>query len=224
MTRRVTPIITNQIYHIFNRGIASQPIFSSVYDYRRFIELVDYYRYTSPTLRFSFYRRLPDKEKQKYYFDMKKNKSPQIEIFAYCLMPNHYHFAIKELNENGISKFIGNLQNSYAKYFNIRNNRKGSLFSEMFKNVRVDKDEQFIHLVRYIHLNPLTSYIIKKPEELDNYPWSSLPFYLFNSSSEFLERKLLLSYFKNIKELDKFTKDQIGYQRQIHHLRYLTLE
>ena len=224
MTRRVTPIITNQIYHIFNRGIASQPIFSSVYDYRRFIELIDYYRYTSPTLRFSFYRRLPDKKKQKYYYDMKNNKSPQIEIFAYCLMPNHYHFVIKEINGNGISKFIANLQNSYAKYFNIRNNRTGSLFSEMFKNVRVDKDEQFIHLVRYIHLNPLTSYIIKKPEELDNYPWSSLPFYLFNSSSEFLERKLLLSYFKNIKELDKFTKDQIGYQRQIHHLRYLTLE
>ena len=224
MTRRVTPIITNQIYHIFNRGIASQPIFSSVYDYRRFIELIDYYRYTSPTLRFSFYRRLPDKKKQKYYYDMKNNKSPQIEIFAYCLMPNHYHFAIKELNENGISKFIGNLQNSYAKYFNIRNNRKGSLFSEMFKNVRVDKDEQFIHLVRYIHLNPLTSYIIKKPEELDNYPWSSFPFYLFNSSSVFLEKKLLLSYFKNIKELEKFTKDQIGYQRQSHHLQYLTLE
>lgn len=139
-------------------------------------------------------------------------------------MPNHYHFLVKELIENGIRKFIGNLQNSYAKYFNTKKKRKGSLFTEMFKNVRVENDEQFVHLARYIHLNPLTSYVISKTEELDTYPWSSFSCYLNNSHADFLEVDPLLSLFKNTKDLDTFTKDQIDYQRKIHNLAYLNLE
>lgn len=224
MSRRKTPIITGQIYHIYNRGIAGQPIFTSVYDYRRFVELIKYYRYLSPNLRFSFYHRLAIDEKQNYLKEMKLKKTPHIEIFAFCLMPNHYHFVVKELIENGISKFIGNLQNSYAKYFNTKNNRNGSLFTEMFKNVRVENDKQFIHLARYIHLNPLTSYIIKKPEELDNYPWSSFPIYLKDTGEDYIEKNNLLSQFKNINAFETFTKDQIDYQRKIHYILHLNLE
>lgn len=224
MSRRTTPIITNQIYHIFNRGIASQPIFSSIYHYQRFLELIEYYRFQTPDLRFSFYHRLAPTEKQKYLIEMKKKKLPQIQIFAFCLMPNHYHLLIKELLENGIRKFIGNLQNSYAKYFNTKEKRKGSLFTEMFKNVRVENEDHFIHLARYIHLNPLTSYIISKVEELDNYPWSSFAYYLKKDPVDFLESNTLLSLFKDTKTLETFTKDQIDYQRKIHDLTYLSLE
>ncbi len=224
MTRRITPIITNQVYHIFNRSIAGQPIFSSTYNYQRFLELVNYYRFLSPGLRFSFYNRLPLIEKQKYLREMKQNKPLLIEIYAYCLMPNHYHLLIKELLENGIRKFISNLQNSYAKYFNTKKKRKGSLFTEMFKNVRVEDEEQFVHLSRYIHLNPLTTYVISKAEELYAYPWSSFPCYLNYSSVEFLETNTLLSLYKDTKDLESFTKDQIDYQRKIHNLAYLSLE
>lgn len=224
MSRRTTPIITNQIYHIFNRGIAGQPIFSSVYDYQRFFELIDYYRFLSPDLRYSFYRRLPLEERQKYIEEMKQKKPPQIQIFAYCLMPNHYHLLLKELRENGIRKFISNLQNSYAKYFNTKKKRKGSLFIEMFKNVRVEDEEQFIHLARYIHLNPLTSYVISRVDELDNYPWSSFPCYLNKSPLDFLETKTLSSLFKDTKDLEIFTKDQVDYQKKIHDLAHLTVE
>ena len=224
MARRVIPIITNETYHIFNRGIAGQTIYSSVYDYQRFIDLINYYRFLSPRLRFSFYRRLPQNLKQDYREALIKKNPQQVLIYAYCLMPNHYHFVIKELIENGVSKFIGNLQNSYAKYFNTRNKRHGSLFTEMFKNVRVENEEHFIHLARYIHLNPITSYIIKEPFELDNYPWSSFKYYLNDSRLDFLEKDTLLSLFKNIKELESFTKDQIDYQRTIHNYTHLFLD
>ncbi len=224
MSRRIIPIITNQIYHLFNRGIAGQPIFSSAYDYQRFINLLDYYHFLSPDLRFSFYNRLPLEGKQKYLKEMKRTKPPQTEIYAYCLMPNHYHLLVKELIENGIRKFIGNLQNSYAKYFNIRKKRKGSLFTEMFKNVRVEDDEQFVHVARYIHLNPLTSFIISKVEELNSYPWSSFSCYMNKSSVDFLDTKNLLSFYKNRLDLEAFTKDQADYQRRIHKLTYLSLE
>lgn len=224
MSRRITPIITNQIYHIFNRGIAGQPIFSSTYDYQRLLELISYYRFSSPDLRFSFYKRLPLAEKQTYLERMKQNKPLLIEIYAYCLMPNHYHLLVKELLENGIRKFIANMQNSYAKYFNTKRKRQGSLFTEMFKNVRVEDEEQFVHLARYIHLNPLTTYVISKKEELDTYPWSSFPGYFNNSPTEFLETNTLLSLYKANKDLETFTKDQIDYQRQIHNFTYLVLE
>jgi len=97
---RIQPIITNQIYHVFNRSVAGQPFFYSIKDYQRFLCVVDYYRFLLPDLRFSFYNRLGIKEKENYLVNMKKTKSVQVQIFAYCFMPNHYHFLIKELEAN----------------------------------------------------------------------------------------------------------------------------
>lgn len=224
MTRRIHPIITNQIYHIFNKGIAGQPIFSSIYDYQRFINLIDYYRFSSTDLRFSFYNRLPIERKQRFLEEMKMIKTTQVLIYAYCLMPNHFHLLVKEIESNGTRKFIANLQNSYAKYFNKKRKRNGSLFQEMFKIVRVENDEQFLHVARYIHLNPLTSYIIKKASDLNKYAWSSYPSYLGKPQNEFIEQSMLLNYYKNKEDLKSFTLDQADYQKKIHDLDYLTLE
>lgn len=224
MSKRIQPIITNQIYHIFNRGIASQPIFSSIKDYQRFFQVLDYYRFLSPDIRFSFYNRLEFKEKQKYLEEMKQRKPLQVKIFAYCLMPNHYHFVLKEVEPNGIRKFIGNLQNSYAKYFNKRWGRNGSLFQEMFKTVRIENDELFIHVTRYIHLNPLTNFVVKNVTELERYQFSSFPVYLGKTTCDFIDESLLLSYFPNRDKLRTFILNQADYQRKIHDLKYLTLE
>ena len=209
---------------MFNRGIAGQPIFYSVYDYQRFLNLIDYYRFSSPSLRFSFYKRLQIEAKQRYLEEMKKTKPELVSIFAYCLMPNHYHLLIREVENNGIRKFIANLQNSYAKYFNKKKKRSGSLFQEMFRIVRIENDEQFVHAARYIHLNPATSFIIKDAGELDKYPWSSYPSYLGNTQDEFIKQSLLLNFYKSKEGLKLFTLDQVDYQRKIHDLEYLTLE
>lgn len=155
---------------------------------------------------------------------MKKTKSRMVDIFSYCLMPNHYHLLIKEIRESGLRKLIGNLQNSYAKYFNTKKKRNGSLFQEMFKIVMVENDEQFIHVSRYIHLNPLTSYIISKQEDLENYTWSSFPIYLGIKNSCFLDTNFLLNYYSNKEKLKSFTLDQVDYQRKIHDLEYLAIE
>jgi len=224
MSRRIHPIITNQVYHVFNKGIAGQPIFSSVYDYQRFFYLIDYYRFSSPDLRFSFYNRLPVERKQKFLEEMKMIKTKQVEIYAYCFIPNHYHLLLKEIENNGIRKFIANLQNSYAKYFNKKGGRNGSLFQEMFKIVRIEDDEQFVHVARYIHLNPLTSYIIKSANDLERYTWSSYASYLEKAFSDFIDQNTLLNFYKNREDLKFFTVDQGDYQRKIHNLKHLTLE
>lgn len=224
MSRRIHPIIKNQIYHVYNKGIAGQPIFFSSYDYQRFLNLIDYYRFVSPDLRFSFYNRLSIKEKQKYLNDMKSIKPKGVAIYAYCLMPNHYHFLLKELEVNGLRKFISNLQNGYAKYLNKKRKRSGSLFHEMFKLVRVEDDEQFIHVARYIHLNPLTSYVIREEKELENYFWSSFASYLNTTNCDFLDSDFLLGFYPNKEKLRIFTLDQADYQKKIHNLEYLNIE
>lgn len=222
MPYRKIPIAAGEIYHVFNRSVAKQPIFLYDRNYQRAIELIKFYRHKDLPLRFSHYNRLP--LEQKGQIGNLIEESPiVIEILAFCLMPNHLHFLLKGLTENGIIQFMSNLQNSYAKYFNIRHERTGTLFQPMFKAVRIESDEQLIHVCRYIHLNPVTAYIVKTIEDLENYPWSSYMYYLNNSSS-FIRKELILSYFKDIKAFKKFTADQVDYQRKLDSIKHLSLE
>lgn len=139
-------------------------------------------------------------------------------------MPNHFHFLMKELIEEGIRKFVSNLQNSYAKYFNTKRKRVGSLFQEMFKAVRIETDEQFIHVARYIHLNPYSSLVVKNLEQLKNYPWCSLGNYFNENHFNFLEKDFLISFFKTKETFKNFTFNQADYQKHLEEIKHLALE
>lgn len=223
MSYRRTPIVTGETYHTFNRSIARQPIFLNVRNYSRALELIHFYSYIQPRLRFSHYNRLPLKEKADFMEDLKINGRKQIRLFAFCLMPNHIHFLMKESEKNGISRFMSNFQNSYAKYLNLKTDRTGSLFQSMFKAVRIESDEQLIHVCRYIHLNPLTSYVIRDMDDLEQYPWSSYSEY-FKGMSDLIDVNLISEFFPSKKEFKKFTLDQVDYQRQLDKVKHLSLE
>lgn len=222
MPYRKIPIASGEIYHVFNRSVAKQPIFLYDRDYQRAIEVIKFYRHKDLPLRFSHYNRLPLEQKGQIG-NLIEESPVVIEILAFCLMPNHLHFLLKSLTEDGIIKFMSNLQNSYAKYFNIKHERTGTLFQPMFKAVRIESDEQLIHVCRYIHLNPVTAYLVKTIEDLENYPWSSYIYYLSDSLS-FISKELILSFFKNLKEFKKFTADQVDYQRRLNLIKHLSLE
>lgn len=223
MSYRRTPIVTGEIYHTFNRSIARQPIFLNRHSYSRALELIQFYSYIKPRLRFSHYNRLSLKEKADFLEDLEKNGRKQIQIFAFCLMPNHVHFLIRQIEKNGISKFMSNFQNSYAKYLNTKTDRTGALFQSMFKVVRIESNEQLIHTCRYIHLNPLTSYVIKDMDDLENYPWSSYSEY-FKENSDLIDTSLISEFFSSKKEFKTFTSDQVDYQRQLDKIKHLSLE
>ena len=224
MPYRKTPLIADQIYHVFNRSVARQPIFLTDTDYRRALAVTEYYSYLKPALRFSHYNRLQPPQKNEFFKNLKKNSKPCIELLAFCFMPNHLHFLIKEIKENGIATFMSNFQNSYAKYFNLKTDRSGSLFQAMFKAVRIETDEQLIHVARYIHLNPITGFILKDIEELSNYPWSSFPIYLGKQTLDILNKDTVLSFFSSVKRFIDFTRDQINYQRDLDKIKHLLLE
>ncbi|MGB9613620.1 MAG: transposase, partial [Candidatus Margulisiibacteriota bacterium] len=148
MPYRIHPFSQGEIYHVFNRSIGNIPIFLNKRDYRRAIEVINFYNYSNPPLRFSYFNRLTPGEKSKILTELETVHRKQIDLLSFCLMPNHLHFLIKEVEKNGISTFMSNFQDSYAKYFNLRTERHGSLFQSMFKAVRIETEEQLLHVCR----------------------------------------------------------------------------
>ena len=131
-----------QYYHIYNRGAGKGLIFFNEDNYRYLLSLVKRYQ-------------------NKY----------GVTLIAYCLMPNHYHFLLRQDTDKPLSKFINVLFNAYVQAVNIEEGRKGTLFEGRFKHVIVDRWAYLIHLCRYIHLNPVKANLVSKPEdwEFSNY-------------------------------------------------------
>ena len=169
MPRRNVVLATNEIYHVYNRSIAREQLFSNRLYLRKALEAMEYYRFPQ-RLSLSKFRQLSQKLKVQYIIESER-KSPLVEIYSFAFMPNHFHLLVKQLEDNGISRLVTNFQNSYAKYYNLKNGRDGSLFKSQFKAKWVESDEQYLYTSRYIHLNPVTAYIIPI-EQLGLSPWT----------------------------------------------------
>lgn len=220
--RKIT-LATDEIYHIYNRGVAKQPVFNENRDYIRATNLLNYYRFDKPHLRFSYFVRLTNTLKDSFWNNLQKTSQPLVEIISYCLMSNHFHLLLKQLKENGISIFMSNFQNSYAKFFNLKYQRPGPLYQSIFKAVRIENNDQFLHVNRYIHLNPSSSRLVEI-DKLIEYPWSSFPFYLGHIQSPFTKSGLVLDQFKSLEDYQKFVFDQADYQRKLNDIKHLILE
>jgi len=176
-------LLSGGIYHLLNRGVDSRVVFQSKRDYERFLLTILECNSSDVVAGNRCRRNLfsisdsEDKKDQKGY--------PLVEILAFCLMPNHFHLVVKQLVDGGISKFMQRLGNSYTKYFNIKNERKGSLFMSRYKSVYVDSDSQFQHLITYVHANPLD---LVMPE------WRRGELKNFNKAKHFLESYKWSSY------------------------------
>jgi len=173
------------IYHIYNRGVEKRDIFLKDKDYLRFI--VGLHEFNDRNPAFNLYR-----ARNLFEVGLRtrlKPQEPPVSIFAFCLMPNHYHLMLQQKMDNGITEFMRKLGTGYTNYFNLKYNRVGPLFQGKFKAVLLEKEAHFLHLPHYIHLNPLD---LKMPEWrnrkikdirkaidfLERYRWSSLPDYL----------------------------------------------
>ena len=133
----------------------------------------------------------------------------RVSLLAYILMPNHFHFILKQLDQKrGISEFVRCLGTAYAMYFNRKYNRVGSLFQGRFKAREVDRDADLLHLSRYIHINASEAGLARTPEE---YPWSSYPIYIGKKYDNLVNTKPILELLPEpkIAEYQKFTEAQI---------------
>lgn len=222
MPYRKIILAENEIYHVLNRSIDQVPIFSSARECSRFLELLAYYQYKNPPISFSHYARLPIEEKNNLYL-LLIQKPKLVEIIAHCLMPNHFHLLLKQLEPCGISKMIGNIQNGYVRFTNCKTHRLGPLFESSFKAVRIEDDEQLLHVSRYIHLNPSTSYLTTI-QNLSNYPWSSLKEYLRKQKATLVNTEIVLNLIGGKEKYEQFILNQAEYQRELNKVKHLALE
>jgi len=223
MPVRSVPFVSGEIYHVFNRGINKQTIFKTNKDFFRALETLKYYPYKDPPLRYSQFLNLPKDIKSDV---MKKllSKDKLIEVISYCLMPNHFHFLLRQIKANGVQDLVRKFEISYTRFFNTKYSGIGPILQGQFKAVRIEDENQLLHVSRYIHLNPYSSYLISKLEDIEDYRWSSLPEYLTKKAGHFCSRDLLLSHFKNEMKYKEFIFNQADYQRKLKLIDHLILE
>lgn len=220
MPGRLVPLITEEIYHIFNKGVASQPVFTNKSDYQRGEDSLYYYKHINPPVKYSRLFSLHKDDRNNLLNQLEKEKKNLVDLIAYCFMPNHFHLLLKQLVDNGISKYLGNFANSYTKYFNTKYERSGPIFQGKFKAVPIESNEQLLHVSRYIHLNPYSASVVSSIKQLKTYPYSSLA----KLSTSKVESSLIVNQFKNIDEYCKFVFDQADYQKQLHQIKSVLFE
>jgi len=212
---KVRRIVTGEIYHVYSRSIAEYKVFNNDSEYLRMKETLNYYKINKPIVKFSQHKDKNTKESEIVQHNVKE----LVKIVCYCIMPTHIHLALKQLTDRGISLFIGNVLNSYSRYFNIKHNRRGPLWERRFKEVLIQTDEQLLHLTRYIHLNPVTAYIVNNPED---WKWSSYQEYIDGDKNNISNCGDVLDI--KPKRYKKFVEDRILYQRELAKIKEIVLE
>jgi len=154
------------IYHVILRGVNRQDIFCDKEDRWKFLDRLAYYKGIGA-----------------------------YKIYAYCLMDNHVHILIQELNEP-LSTSIKRISSSYVLWFNKKYQRSGHLFQERFRSEVVETESYFLTVLRYIHQNPIKAKIV---EQASAYPWSSYNEY-FQKKPGLVDKDYVLAIFDRIPE------------------------
>ncbi|PIS46966.1 MAG: hypothetical protein COT17_05820 [Elusimicrobia bacterium CG08_land_8_20_14_0_20_51_18] len=212
MPNRKVNFYENNVYHVFAKSIAGYKIFDQKNDARRFLNTVLFYNAEKPESKFSLRGERKDDK-------INPGHSGKIlKIIAYCVMPTHFHLIIEPIKPENISHYMNVVLKSYSRYFNVKHNRKGPLWESRFKSVLVETDEQLLHLTRYTHLNPVTAYLVNKPED-----WN------FSSYKEYLGLTEKICEFEDRLKIQpeqyaKFVNERISYQRELAKIKDLILE
>ena len=143
MARRKVAFVKGGHYHIYNRGANRQPIFRDDENYRFLLGRVK-----------------------------EAAVEQQVSVLTYCLMPNHFHFVLRQDGEHPLSGFVQSVFNSYTKAFNKRYQRSGTLFEGPYRARAVTTEEYLLHLCRYVHRNPLEAGLVVR---LSDWPYSNYP-------------------------------------------------
>jgi len=168
------------VFHALNRGVDKRVIFQDNQDYARFVH--DLFQFNCTTPANNTTRTSQNDTVSRSVIQGEK----LVDIHGWCLMSNHYHLLLSERIEGGLSLFLRKLNVGYAKYFNERYKRSGTLFQGRTKKILIDNDAYFLHILNYIHLNPLDTLssallwrerkVTDAPEALrtlQSYRWSS---------------------------------------------------
>ena len=194
--------LENGYYHIYNRGVEKRKIFLDQQDYGVFLSYLK--EYLLPKDEKKLNDRLADsqispKEKDKTLKALRMNNfAEEITLLAYCLMPNHFHFFVKQKSAGAIDGFMNSLATRYTMYFNSKYKRVGHLYQGVYKAVLITSEPQFLHLSRYIHRQALRLQVRLQGQALQDLREKqpcSYPEYLGQRKTEWVHPEEILSYF-----------------------------
>jgi REP element-mobilizing transposase RayT len=172
----------NQIYHIYNRGVDGMEIFVRPENYVYLLRKVK-----------ELLAELP------------------IAVLAYCLMPNHYHFVLRQEDEVPVSTFIQRLFQTYTQAFNREQRRRGPLCEGRFRHVHVDRDEYVVYLCRYVHLNPVAAGLVAQPSD---WPYSNYLEWVEARSGTLVDHSFVRQYFSTPAEYLAFVEDAMPAEKE----------
>jgi putative transposase len=170
---------TGEIYHVYNRGVEKREIFLEPSDYFRMVHDLYELNDANAVINSQYGSR-----REIWSCESFQNREPLVEILAFVLMPNHYHLALRQIEDDGITRFMHKLGVGYAMYFNTINDRVGPLFQGRFKATHIKTEDYLRNLIGYIHTNPvdlMSNYrdrISITMDHLRKYRWSSFPDYV----------------------------------------------
>jgi putative transposase len=175
MSRR-TPYLaaTGEYFHVYNRGVRKTTIFDTQANYAYFLR------------------------RAQSFLD---NES--VRVVCYCLMPNHFHFLLEQVQQGGISKFIQQVCNSYAKALNKQRGQSGHIFESKYKIKLIDSDGYLIWLSRYIHRNPPEAHIARR---CGDWHYSSYRHFIGMGKNSIVSPGAVLSRFTSTDEYRQFVE------------------
>ncbi len=218
----IDPFSTGHFYHMYNKSMdAFSPFSNSAYS-QHFMNLVWYYRSSRCKVSYSCYNNAPEELKDRFRKDIVNSEYFQVEILAYCIMPTHYHFLLRQNSKWGILKFMNNVSNAFTRFYNLLNDRKGPIFIPRYKSRIIHTEEQLIHVSRYIHLNPYSSEIVKSFDNLFRYRFSSIMEYLYQATLVNTLIILNTGYFLNNRNKYKsFITNRAEYQKSLEVIKHV---
>ena len=174
MPRRL-PFVRGDYYHIYNRGAGRQAIF---YEERNYLYLLRLLKQVAG--------------------------ESEVTVVAYCLLPNHYHWLLRQDGETPAGKVPTRVFGSYSQAFNRAYGRTGTLFEGPYRALLVDTDVYFANLCSYIHLNPVHHGLVDAP---DAWPYSNYLEWIDKRRGELIDRELVREYFASPQAYEDCVKD-----------------
>lgn len=197
-------IAPGEHYHIFNRGVNKQIIFHNNRDYYRFLFLILYFQ--SPVSFPQVGRVVEEFVKHRVLDNIKEILEKRtVELVAFCIMPNHFHLIVKEIDEGGISAYMHRVLNAYSKYYNTKYEKSGHVFQGPYRFVHIQDDRQLKYLSTYIHRN--CREIPRWLNHEDKYEWSSYQDCVEeNRWGNLLMTEIIIGAFKSKGDYQNFVK------------------
>lgn len=189
--------IPNNYYHVYARGASKTDIFLEPKDKDFFLYLFSRHLDLKPITNKSGIT-------YPHYRD-------RVEVLAFCLMDNHFHLLVYQVEQGYLSKLMKSIMSAYSSYFNRKYKKTGSLFESRYKASLINKDAYLLHISRYIHLNP---------RSWKYFPYSSFVHIRNGTEPVWLQTEKVLCMFSGRNDYLEFVSDYEGQKQILDELKH----